>query len=85
MEQEINEEKGRHEELNAQIREWEKKMKDQHKNMGGVHMSRGHIIKTQKNVSKLENQLSQVRTKRIIWYYGIGSDQLYRNREYFQN
>ena len=60
VEQEISDEKARHEELNAQIREWEKKMKTQHKGMGGVNMSRGHIVRTQKNISKLENQLSQV-------------------------
>lgn len=59
---EINEEKQMHTELDAKIREWEKKIRNQHKNMGGVHMSSQHTVQTQKTIRTLENRLDQVRT-----------------------
>lgn len=49
-----------HIELDAEIRKWEKKIKDQHKNMGGVHMSSQHTVQMQKTVRTLENRLDQV-------------------------
>ncbi|XP_048249157.1 coiled-coil domain-containing protein 63-like [Haliotis cracherodii] len=56
---EIKEEKQNHVELDAKIREWEKKIRNQHKNMGGVHMSSQHTTQTQKTVRVLENRLDQ--------------------------
>ena len=56
----IDEEKKMHIELDAQIREWEKRIKGQHKNMGGVHMSSQHTVQMQKTVRTLENRLDQV-------------------------
>ncbi|XP_067659008.1 coiled-coil domain-containing protein 63-like [Haliotis asinina] len=56
---EIKEEKQHHVELDAKIREWEKKIRNQHKNMGGVHMSAQHTTQTQKTVRVLENRLDQ--------------------------
>jgi len=53
----ISDEHKKQEELDAEIREWEKKIRNQHKNMGGVHMSGQHNVKVQKTVRKLENQL----------------------------
>ncbi|KAJ8321073.1 hypothetical protein KUTeg_002660 [Tegillarca granosa] len=46
-------------ELDAKIREWEKKIKQQHKNMGGVHMSSSHTVQTQKTIRTLENRLDK--------------------------
>jgi len=57
---EINEEKKKSTELDAKIRDWEKKIKHQHKNMGGVHMSSQHTVQTQKTIRTLENRLDQV-------------------------
>lgn len=59
-EKEIAEAKKEQAELDAKIREWELKIKDQHKNMGGVHMSSQHTTQTQKNIRVLENRLDQV-------------------------
>ena len=56
----IKQEKETHEELDAKLKEWRKKIKDQHKNMGGVNMSRAHVMQTQKKVTKLENTLQLV-------------------------
>ncbi|KAK3087593.1 hypothetical protein FSP39_007948 [Pinctada imbricata] len=56
---EISEEKKLHVELDAKIREWEKKIKVQHKNMGGIHMSSQHTVQTQKTIRTLENRLDQ--------------------------
>ncbi|XP_063410903.1 outer dynein arm-docking complex subunit 1-like [Mytilus trossulus] len=58
-ETDIDEEKKMHIELDAEIRKWEKKIKDQHKNMGGVHMSSQHTVQMQKTVRTLENRLDQ--------------------------
>ena len=57
---EISDEKKLHVELDAKIREWEKKIKVQHKNMGGIHMSSQHTVQTQKTIRTLENRLDQV-------------------------
>lgn len=57
VEQQIKDERKKQQEMDAEIREWEKKINKQHKNMGGVHMSSQHTTKTSKNVRKLENQL----------------------------
>ncbi|CAH1775288.1 unnamed protein product [Owenia fusiformis] len=63
LHQSIDDEKENQKELDAKIREWEKKIRDQHKNMGGIHMSRQHTIKTQKNVRVLENRLDKENQK----------------------
>ncbi|XP_074654306.1 outer dynein arm-docking complex subunit 1-like [Tubulanus polymorphus] len=55
--QEIEDEKQNHIELDTEIRKWERKIRDQHKNMGGVNMSRQHTIQTQKKIRVLENRL----------------------------
>jgi hypothetical protein len=60
----ITDERKLHKELDAEIREWEKKLKKTHKNMGGVHMSAAHTQKVSKDVRKLENQLQLVRHER---------------------
>ena len=61
-EQDIANEKLQEQELAAEIREWQRKLKSQHKMMGGVHMSSQHTSQVLKNVHKLENQLQLVRT-----------------------
>ena len=48
-------------ELDAKIREWEKKIKGQHKNMGGCHMSAQHTTQMEKTKRVLDNRLDQVR------------------------
>lgn len=58
-ENDIEEEKKMHIELDAQVREWEKRIKGQHKNMGGVHMSSQHTVQMQKTLRTLENRLDQ--------------------------
>lgn len=58
-----------HTELDAKIREWEKKIRNQHKNMGGVHMSSQHTVQTQKTIRTLENRLDQVRNLLLIHSY----------------
>lgn len=58
---EIEEEKRTMADLDVQIKEWEKKVRQQHKKMGGVHMSSGHTVQTQKTINTLENRLDQVR------------------------
>lgn len=63
-----------HTELDAKIREWEKKIRNQHKNMGGVHMSSQHTVQTQKTIRTLENRLDQVRNlllNSLIYMYSI--------------
>ena len=60
IEQEIANEKMKEQELAAEIREWQRKLKSQHKTMGGVHMSTQHTSQVLKNVHKLENQLQLV-------------------------
>ena len=62
-EQDIANEKLQEQELEAEIREWQRKLKSQHKTMGGVHMSSQHTSQVLKNVHKLENQLQLVRTR----------------------
>ena len=57
---EIDDEKKKIIELDAKIREWERKIKNQHKNMGGVHMSSQHTVQTQKTLRTLENRLDSV-------------------------
>lgn len=47
-------------ELDAKIRDWERKIKHLHKNMGGIHMSSQHTVQTQKTIHTLENRLDQV-------------------------
>ena len=53
----------KHTDLKAQIRDWDKQMKDQNKNMGGVHQSAQQNVKTQREVKKLENQLENANNK----------------------
>nr|KAG5696204.1 hypothetical protein BaRGS_021689 [Batillaria attramentaria] len=60
-EKDIEESKKEQKELDAKIREWEQKIKDQQKNMGGVHMSSQHTSQTQKTIRVLENRLDQLR------------------------
>lgn len=60
---EIDDEKKKGIELDAKIRDWEKKIKQQHRNMGGVHMSAQHTVQTQKTLRTLENRLDQNRRK----------------------
>lgn len=64
----MKEERKRHQELDAEIREMEKKISGQHKNMGGVHMSSQHTQKTSKGVRKLENQLQLVSALSSCWW-----------------
>ncbi|XP_013397891.1 coiled-coil domain-containing protein 63-like [Lingula anatina] len=54
---EIGQEKQLHDELDAKIKEWERKIHAQHKNMGGVHMSALHTAKVHKQTRVLENKL----------------------------
>ena len=63
----IDHEKKKGIELDAKIREWERKIKQQHRNMGGVHMSAQHTVQTQKTMRTLENRLDQV----IFTYFHI--------------
>lgn len=58
-EEEMKEEDEMQKELDAKIREWEKKIKLQHKNMGGVHMSSQHTTQIQKTQRVLDNRLDQ--------------------------
>lgn len=60
VEDQIEEERKRSEELKSECREWEKKNKEENKKMGGVHMSAQHHVTTVKNVRKLDNQLELV-------------------------
>ncbi|KAK3594432.1 hypothetical protein CHS0354_000254 [Potamilus streckersoni] len=62
-EQEIEEEKRKSMELDARIRDWEKKIKQQHKNMGGVHMSSQHTVQMQKTIRVQENRLDQCKKR----------------------
>ncbi|XP_021350085.1 coiled-coil domain-containing protein 63-like isoform X3 [Mizuhopecten yessoensis] len=55
------EEKRKSVELDAKIREWEKKIHNQHKNMGGIHMSSQHTVQTQKTIRTLENRLDSAK------------------------
>ena len=59
----MKEEEEMQRELDIKIREWEKKIKEQHKNMGGVHMSSQHTTQMQKTQRVLENRLDQVSVK----------------------
>lgn len=59
----IDDEKKKCIELDAKIREWERKIKQQHRNMGGVHMSAQHTVQTQKTMRTLENRLDQSKKK----------------------
>ncbi|XP_078335356.1 coiled-coil domain-containing protein 63-like isoform X2 [Crassostrea virginica] len=84
---EINEEKQMHTELDAKIREWEKKIRNQHKNMGGVHMSSQHTVQTQKTIRTLENRLDQskkqfnsILTQNAVYREEIESLRVERNR-----
>jgi len=60
IEQQIKEERTRHNELNSEIREWEKKKRDQQKKAGGSASSSQHTTKTSKDIRKLENRLQLV-------------------------
>lgn len=53
--------------MDQKIREWEKKIKEQHKGMGGIHMSAQHTIQIQKTIRTLGNRLDQV----IIFRFGL--------------
>ena len=71
IQDQIKEEKEKHEELDAQIREARKKVKEQNKNMGGVNMSRVHAMQTQKKVTKLENTLQLVCMFKTIYIHSV--------------
>ena len=71
IQDQIKEEKEKHEELDAQIREARKKVKEQNKNMGGVNMSRAHAMQTQKKVTKLENTLQLVCMFKTIYIHSV--------------
>jgi len=58
-EEEMREEEELQIELDAKIKEWERKIKTQHKNMGGVHMSSQHTTQMQKTQRVLDNRLDQ--------------------------
>lgn len=62
-EKNIEEFKREQQELDAEIREWENKIKEQHKNMGGIHMSTQHTTQTQKTTRVLENRLDQAKKR----------------------
>lgn len=62
-EKDIEESKREQQELDAEIRKWENKIKEQHKNMGGVHMSTQHTTQTQKTTRVLENRLDQAKKR----------------------
>lgn len=47
-------------ELDAKIREWERKIKEHHKNVGGAHTGSQHTVQIQKTHLVLENRLDQV-------------------------
>ncbi|XP_060071331.1 coiled-coil domain-containing protein 63-like [Ylistrum balloti] len=53
----IADEKRKAVELDAKIKEWDRKIHHQHKNMGGIHMSSQHTVQTQKTIRTLENRL----------------------------
>lgn len=55
--QQIKDEKQKQKDLDVQIRDAEKKIREQHKNMGGSNSSSAHSAQTTKNNRKLENQL----------------------------
>ncbi|KAK2148881.1 hypothetical protein LSH36_477g01000 [Paralvinella palmiformis] len=63
IEQQIKEERTRHNELNSEIREWEKKKRDQQKKAGGSASSSQHTTKTSKDIRKLENRLQLANNK----------------------
>ncbi|XP_064642414.1 coiled-coil domain-containing protein 63-like [Lineus longissimus] len=63
MEQEVEDERNLHMELDSELRAWEKKIREQHKKMGGVHMSGAHTVQTQKKARTLENRLDQALKK----------------------
>ena len=73
IDEEIEQEKKKQEELKAKNKETEKKINDQHKNMGGVHMSGAHAAQTQKNRRKLESQLQLVRIIRTVEHTNTSS------------
>lgn len=60
VEEQIEEEQNKQKQLDAECREWEKKVREQGRNMGGVHMSSQHTLKTRKQATKIENQLQLV-------------------------
>lgn len=49
-------------ELDAKIREWERKIKEHHKNVGGAQAGSKHTTQAQKTQRVLENRLDQVHT-----------------------
>ena len=67
-EEEMKEEDDMQIDLDIKIKEWEKKIKQQHKNMGGVHMSAQHTTQMQKTQRVLDNRLDQVN---FLYYISI--------------
>jgi len=62
-EEEMKEEDELQQELDAKIKEWSKKIKNQHKNMGGVHMSAQHTTQMEKTKRVLDNRLDQTKKR----------------------
>ncbi|XP_077970797.1 outer dynein arm-docking complex subunit 1-like isoform X2 [Styela clava] len=62
-EQEIEQERETQEKLDAEIKEWEKKVKDQRINMGGNEATRCVAQQTQKRMSVLEGRLHRALSK----------------------
>ncbi|ESO88792.1 hypothetical protein LOTGIDRAFT_218971 [Lottia gigantea] len=63
LELQMEEERKKQAELDAKIRESEKKLRSQHRDMGGVHMSSTHTTQTQKAARVLETRLDQAKKK----------------------
>uniref|UniRef100_A0A0B7B968 ODAD1 central coiled coil region domain-containing protein n=1 Tax=Arion vulgaris TaxID=1028688 RepID=A0A0B7B968_9EUPU len=65
----MKEQEGMQKELDAKIREWERKIKEHHKNVGGVNTGTQHTTESQKIQHVLENRLDQAK-KRFNEYLG---------------
>ncbi|XP_050412096.1 coiled-coil domain-containing protein 63 [Patella vulgata] len=63
LESGIEEERQKQAELDAKLRDAEKKIRAQHREMGGVHMSSQHTTQTQKASRILETRLDQSKKK----------------------
>lgn len=82
IEQQIEEERKAAEEVKSELREWQKKNKEQNKKMGGVHMSSQHHKQTVKNVRKLDNQLELVRNSpNACFFYSQSSCMFYTHKK----
>lgn len=59
LEQEIENERKKHQELDSKIHEWERKVRKQQKSMGGINMGREFTVKTNRKVRVLEGRLDK--------------------------